>query len=637
MNEAAEAMGAAQAAPDTAGKDPYPDRCDLVLKGGITSGVVYPAAIANFSKHYAFHQIGGTSAGAIAAAAAAAAELGRKSGKNKAAFDELAGLPDTLGQAIDGASTLFRMFRPTAEAENLFRTVTAAAGGGKTALLRVTGMAVRCYPWAAALGALPVVVGALVSPVAHTVFGAVVQVLLFGATLLVAVVIALLWALLSDAGRVLPKQGWGLCAGVRRDQNGKEESEALSSWLNAYFNRLAGMAPDEVLTFGHLWRGDGTAATENIAPRKRVISFKAMTTALNLQRPFIVPFEGPDDEELFFKPEDLRAVLPEALVQHMVNRSAARPPPTIAKNAAAVQAYLARGFLRMPLARDLPVLLAVRMSLSFPLLLSAVRLYKPDHMLVPSNDMQPLWFSDGGICSNLPVHLFDSPLPTHPTFTINLVEPLPPDAIKKGDVFVPRTFQAGTQGPRNYFHENTGLGGVAAFLMTIVDSARNWVDNGQLRLPGYRERVGSVVVQPNEGGLNLNMPQAAISALSERGGRVANELHEVFSKAVWLRNNPIAKSNGWDRHQWLRMRDQLGSLSTNFVDQKAALVTLNRTLAQLQAMVDRHPGTNTSEDRNPAQRQVLKDMLAALDVVLRTAPIAQVVDKSGGRLRIRPN
>src|SRR5262249_3708967 len=51
--------------------------CDLVMKGGITSGVVYPMAILELSKNYHFRGIGGASAGAIAAAATAAAELGR--------------------------------------------------------------------------------------------------------------------------------------------------------------------------------------------------------------------------------------------------------------------------------------------------------------------------------------------------------------------------------------------------------------------------------------------------------------------------------------------------------------------------------------------------------------------------------
>ena len=35
--------------------------CDLVMKGGITSGVVYPPAICALAKEYRFKNIGGTS------------------------------------------------------------------------------------------------------------------------------------------------------------------------------------------------------------------------------------------------------------------------------------------------------------------------------------------------------------------------------------------------------------------------------------------------------------------------------------------------------------------------------------------------------------------------------------------------
>lgn len=49
------------------------DECDLVMKGGITSGVVYPPAVLELATRYRFRSIGGSSAGAIAAALAAAA------------------------------------------------------------------------------------------------------------------------------------------------------------------------------------------------------------------------------------------------------------------------------------------------------------------------------------------------------------------------------------------------------------------------------------------------------------------------------------------------------------------------------------------------------------------------------------
>ena len=39
--------------------------CDLVMRGGITSGIVYPCAIAKLAETYRFRSIGGTSAGAV--------------------------------------------------------------------------------------------------------------------------------------------------------------------------------------------------------------------------------------------------------------------------------------------------------------------------------------------------------------------------------------------------------------------------------------------------------------------------------------------------------------------------------------------------------------------------------------------
>jgi hypothetical protein len=65
------------------------------------------------------------------------------------------------------------------------------------------------------------------------------------------------------------------------------------------------------------------------------------------------------------------------------------------------------------------------MSLSFPILLSAVPLYAYDQEAeCEFREQHPparCWFSDGGICSNFPMHFFDSPLPRWPTFGITLV------------------------------------------------------------------------------------------------------------------------------------------------------------------------------------------------------------------------
>ncbi len=74
-------------------RDDVSEETDMVMKGGITSGIVYPLAVCEMAKTKRFRNLGGSSAGGIAAAMAAAAELGRDAG----GFNELAKLPDGAG------------------------------------------------------------------------------------------------------------------------------------------------------------------------------------------------------------------------------------------------------------------------------------------------------------------------------------------------------------------------------------------------------------------------------------------------------------------------------------------------------------------------------------------------------------
>src|SRR5262245_56305968 len=73
--------------------------CDLILKGGVTSGVLYPPAVLRLAEAFRFRSIGGASAGAIAAALTAAAEFGRQT------FRE--GTPPA-GAGFDGLDELCR-------------------------------------------------------------------------------------------------------------------------------------------------------------------------------------------------------------------------------------------------------------------------------------------------------------------------------------------------------------------------------------------------------------------------------------------------------------------------------------------------------------------------------------------------
>jgi hypothetical protein len=98
---------------------PYLDAkqsCDFLMKGGVTSGIVYPMAICRLAKDFRFRNIGGTSAGALAAALAAAAEYSRQIGKSANGFQMLADIPQFLGTG----KNLVNLFQPRSSTAPLF-------------------------------------------------------------------------------------------------------------------------------------------------------------------------------------------------------------------------------------------------------------------------------------------------------------------------------------------------------------------------------------------------------------------------------------------------------------------------------------------------------------------------------------
>src|SRR3954451_23812360 len=101
--------------------------CDIVMKGGITSGLVYPGAIAELAARYRFRAIGGTSAGAIPPAVVAAAGARRRPGRADppGGFPRAQELPDALAVEHDGDLQLLRLFQPDPQTAGLFRVMTA--------------------------------------------------------------------------------------------------------------------------------------------------------------------------------------------------------------------------------------------------------------------------------------------------------------------------------------------------------------------------------------------------------------------------------------------------------------------------------------------------------------------------------
>lgn len=192
--------------------------CDLVMKGGITSGIVYPLAISEIAKAFRLRSIGGTSAGAIAAAAAAAAELGRQRfqagelSEDPQGFAEIERLPQHLCLlAASGQGTkLLALFRPQSRLRGLFDTFTAMLDARRKPLGLLRAV-LRHYGLAAVLGAL--LGGGPLWPLAFGDHGWLLWLWLL-LSALVGALVAVAICLLRQLGRELPANGFGLCSGM---------------------------------------------------------------------------------------------------------------------------------------------------------------------------------------------------------------------------------------------------------------------------------------------------------------------------------------------------------------------------------------------------------------------------------------
>jgi hypothetical protein len=249
--------------------------CDLVMRGGITSGIVYPRAIAKLAETYNFRSIGGTSAGAIAAAATAAAQFGVNTGHDH--FQTIYDLPEKLAEVKDGKSVLERLFQPQQSTRRLFRLLMSGLERERPVakVMRIVGTGLLAYwPYAiigAAVTLIPLAWVANADTVVdarHAVLSAVA--LLLG--LLTAIIGAAL-GVLRDVRNRLPENRYGLCSGSRNMQSDDAGVLPLTDWLHHFFQSVAGGTPiGDPVTFGDLW---GNKGDEN-APRD--IELVLMTT-----------------------------------------------------------------------------------------------------------------------------------------------------------------------------------------------------------------------------------------------------------------------------------------------------------------------------------------------------------------------
>jgi predicted acylesterase/phospholipase RssA len=679
-------------------------QCDLVLKGGITSGVVYPKLIAELSAKYRFKNIGGTSAGAIAAAGCAAAEFGRLSGNNPDGFAELSRLPTQLGQKSGqpAQSMLFNLFQPARAVAKHFAVLISMLNKPPLTAIGHAMLAMVRQFWTMALLGL-VLALLLFAPIVSMVAPAAGSSLVFWIALAIvglwwlwaafglrrlaalkaspvlapalwwagglaatAVVLwfavqaqggARLWIATLAAGIAAPltialaialsglrfavtlvhgmhANGYGICNG-RTTHGDAAGPQGLSDWLSRYLNGLAGLKGERPLAFGDLWGAsfDGKRFAD-LPAAERKINLQVMTTAVSQQLCFSIPFRG--DQVLYYEPAEWAALFPESVMRWIDEISAAESQAATAAGTRAERVVFGEGAAQRVLSRlpsnvNLPVVVAVRMSLSFPALLSAVPLYavdftrkfnrRPDSQTGAAAEPFTLrttrvWFSDGGIASNMPLHFFDSPLPRQPTFAVNLkaehpdfrIDPARKAAEQEGRVYLP---QDNADGRLRYWpapKDGTAVAGLIGFLSNIVQTMQNWRDEIQFPYPGYRDRIVQISQLADEGGLNLDMPDTNIERLSDAGAYAAHRLIARFHPP----DAPV--SEGWKNHKEVRLRTFLGVL-----EQMALALQPRLAGGDWDAVVDGISTDTYSQDQKQLAKECL-DRVVQVAALLKAGP-----------------
>jgi hypothetical protein len=427
-----------------------------------------------------------------------------------------------------------------------------------------------------------------------------------GVAIVAGITIGIVAALVRDVLAEVPKNAYGLVTGV--DDADRSSQAALCTWLTRELELTAGLEPDQIpLTFGMLWdaKRDAEAPGLQAKPSEPDVNLEMITTNVTWGRPYQFPL----DRTLCYDPQELLRFFPDHVIAWMKRRPRA---PRNAEEQGLFEAWARGGKLPLPLPADLPVIVATRMSLAFPVLLSAVPLYDADFSAPPPaggvRELECCWFSDGGISSNFPIALFDSPLPRWPTFAINLApfhSGHPRRSDEAANVHMPGDNDGGLLPSFSRFDALPG------FLSAIFGAMQNWNDNTLTRLPGYRDRIVTVYLADDEGGLNLDMPEDVLERLRLRGAAAGALIAGRFKAPSLLPSG--AGAMDWENHRWLRFRSTMGAL-------RGHLTTFARSFRNPQQPDVPYHDLIVAADGTPAHRYAVPPaQRAAVDSVAQRA------------------
>ena len=299
----------------------------------------------------------------------------------------------------------------------------------------------------------------------------------------------------------------------------------------------------------------------------------------------------------------------------------------------------------MPLPENFPVVVVTRMSLSFPVLLSAVPLHSIDRQKDKEfQNLERCWFTDGGVCSNFPLHFFDGPLPRRPTFSIDLTQK--PDDTAEADL-VPEMDNHNMPSPMDRWNrfdctvfadpakpavDKPPLGQLTGFLGTLIATMQNWNDATQSRLPGYRDRIVRIPLTSKQGGLNLNMPPELVTFLAEQGEKCAVEILRHFDPEDPARHSVMT----WDNHRWIRLRTILSGLEKMCEQAVTACENPENGDRGLEKWLEELKPDAQGHFRTPSYRPTGAQIEAARETIKRLRDLSAVWKEAGTAAKNSP-
>jgi predicted acylesterase/phospholipase RssA len=412
--------------------------------------------------------------------------------------------------------------------------------------------------------------------------------------------------------------GMGMCTGLRSDGS---PSQALSEWLYEGVQKSAGLPLNKPLTFGQLWSAPCGPHDAEGCEEPKSIDLRMMTTCLSHGRIYELPITT-DDSPLFFRLSEWKPYFPEEVICHLrrvsktvdvhqqrvlnqrfdnAKREWNANTSLLPADRQALIAQLDQSILvlcknfktledpsnqtgdpdirELP-REELPIVVAARLSMSVPILFQNLPLLGFNFDCAPEETkLVRLWFSDGGIGSNFPIHLFDRPIPRWPTFGLKIMDE-PPRRNSNGSArrsFIPYFHRDGIQDNLLYPRDTGALTMVPTasappipaswstlvqLLFSIYTSAKDGHDQSFLRMPDVRNRVLRVYMNNRAGNMiNLKIAPEQIVSLAVDVGVRGGE-NAALAYLGQIKDARFDWVNSWQDHRWVRMNMLLTGLRT---------------------------------------------------------------------------